>query len=222
MIRSDDLYSLPSNLPIPGDDGACDHLAGLLWPPASLQSTRGTHVSLASVKAEWLVVYCYPRTGLPDQDPPGGIAAWDAIPGARGCTPQACSYRDYHAQLVQHGTEVFGISTQDTEYQREVVDRLHLPFELLSDSELELARALQLPTFSVAGQTLLKRLTLVGRGGRIEKCFYPVFPPNADAENVLRYIRQATAEQVNASAQRCISTLGVTHGRSLERRDISG
>jgi peroxiredoxin len=193
MMRSDDLYSLPLNLPIPVDDGSCNHLAGLSWPSALLRSTRGTYVSLAAVKAVWLVVYCYPQTGLPDKDPPGGLAAWDAIPGARGCTPQACSYRDHHAQLVQYGAHVFGVSTQDTEYQREVVDRLHLPFELLSDSKLELARALQLPTFSVAGQTLIKRLTLVGRGGRIEKCFYPVFPPNADAGNVLKYIYRDTA-----------------------------
>ena len=191
MKRSDDLYSLPPDLPIPIDDSSCDHIAGLLWPSVRLRSTRGTWVSLAAVTAEWLVVYCYPRTGLPDQDPPGGLAAWDAIPGARGCTPQACSYRDHHAELVQHGAHVFDVSTQHTEYQCEVVDRLHLPFELLSDSELELALALQLPTFSVAGQTLIKRLTLVGREGRIDKCFYPVFPPNADAENVLNYIRGA-------------------------------
>jgi peroxiredoxin len=189
MTRSDDLYSLPPNLPIPANDGSCDHLAGSSWPSVLLRSTRGTYVSLAAVRAAWLVVYCYPRTGLPDKDPPGGLAAWDSIPGARGCTPQACSYRDHHAELVQHGAHVFGVSTQDTEYQRDVVDRLHLPFELLSDSELELARALQLPTFSVAGKTLIKRLTLVGREGRIKKCFYPVFPPNADAGNVLRYIR---------------------------------
>jgi peroxiredoxin len=187
-MRSDDVYSLPRDLSIPVDDGSCDHLAGLLWPSVPLRSTRGSYVSLAAVKAAWLVVYFYPRTGLPHLDPPGGLAAWDAIPGARGCTPQACSYRDHHTALVQHEAQVFGVSTQDTEYQREVVNRLHLPFELLSDSELELARALQLPTFSVAGQTLIKRLTLIGRGGRIEKCFYPVFPPNADAGNVLRYI----------------------------------
>jgi peroxiredoxin len=187
-MRSDDLYSLPPDLPIPVDDGSCDHLAGLVWPSVPLRSTRGTYISLAAVKTAWLVVYFYPRTGLPHQNPPGGLAAWDAIPGARGCTPQACSYRDHHAALVQHGAQVFGLSTQDTEYQREVVDRLHLPFDLLSDSELELARTLQLPTFSVAGQMLIKRLTLIGRGGRIEKCFYPVFPPNADAGNVLRYI----------------------------------
>ena len=141
MSRSDDLYSLPPDLPIPADDGSCDHLVGSLWPAVPLRSTRDLYVSLAAVKAEWLVVYCYPRTGLPHDDPPGGLAAWDAVPGARGCTPQACSYRDHHAELVKHGAHVLGVSTQDTEYQREVVDRLHLPFELLSDSKLELARA---------------------------------------------------------------------------------
>jgi peroxiredoxin len=155
--------------------------------------TRGTYVSLAAVKAAWLVVYFYPRTGLPDHGSAGRSRGMGFHSGARAAVLQACSYRDHHAQLVQHGAHVFGVSTQDTEYQREVVNRLHLPFELLSDSELELARALQLPTFSVAGQTLIKRLTLVGRGGRIKKCFYPVFPPNADAGNVLRYNRPDAA-----------------------------
>jgi peroxiredoxin len=190
MSRSDNLHSLPPNLPIPVDDGACAHLPGMSWPSLPLRSTRGTWVSLAAVEAAWLVVYCYPRTGLPDQDPPGGLAAWDSIPGARGCTPQACSYRDHYSELIQRGAQVFGVSTQDTDYQREVVERLHLPFELLSDLELKFAGALRLPTFSVAGQTLIKRLTLVGREGRIERCFYPVFPPDADAGNVLRYVAE--------------------------------
>src|SRR5262245_65408789 len=190
MSRSDDLYLLPPDLPIPRDDGSCDHLAGSMWPALPLRSTRGLYVSLASIKAEWLVVYCYPRTGLPDQDPPGGLAAWDSIPGARGCTPQACSYRDYNSELIQRGAQVFGVSTQDTAYQQEVVERLRLPYELLSDSALELARALRLPTFSVAGQNLIKRLTLIGRRGRIETCLYPVFPPNSDAAKVLRYITE--------------------------------
>src|SRR5215468_3007097 len=136
MMRSDDLYSLPPDLPIPVDDGSCDHLAGLLWPSVPLRSTRGAYVSFAAVKAAWLVVYFYPRTGLPDHDPPGGLAEWDSIPGARGCTPQACAYHNHHAELIKQGAHVFGVRTQDTEYQREVVNRLHLPFELLSDSEL--------------------------------------------------------------------------------------
>ena len=193
MARSDNLYALPTDLPVPLNDGACDHLPGLAWPTPALPSTAGGLVSLANVDAEWLVVYCYPRTGLPDQDPPGGLAAWDSIPGARGCTPQACSYRDYHTHLSRLGATVFGVSTQDTAYQQEVVQRLHLPYELLSDSRLELARALRLPTFSVTGHTLIRRLTLVGRRGRIETCFYPVFPPDADAGNVVRHISEGAA-----------------------------
>jgi peroxiredoxin len=190
MPRSDDLHALPPDLPVPVDDGACRHLPGTTWPEVSLSSTAGRLVSLAAEPADWLVVYCYPRTGLPDRDPPGGLEAWDSIPGARGCTPQACSYRDRHADLLRLGVRVFGVSTQDTAYQREAVDRLHLPYELLSDSRLELAHALRLPTFSVAGHTLLRRLTLIGRRGRIETCFYPVFPPDADAGNVLRYLSE--------------------------------
>jgi peroxiredoxin len=193
MSRSDDLHALPADLPVPVDDGACDHLPGMVWPSVTLPSTRGRRVSLADVSADWLVVYCYPRTGLPDRDPPGGLAAWDSIPGARGCTPQACSYRDHHAELLRHGVEVLGVSTQDTAYQREVVDRLHLGYELLSDAGFELVRALRLPTFSVAGHTVLRRLTLIGRRGRIETCLYPVFPPDADAENVLSVLRGGSA-----------------------------
>src|SRR5262245_40053320 len=134
MPRSDDLYSLPPDLPVPLDDGACEHLPGLSWPEVPLPATSGRLVSLAQARAEWLVVYCYPRAGLPDRDPPGGLAAWDSIPGARGCTPQACSYRDHQSELARFGARVFGVSTQDTSYQREVVERLHLPYELLSDS----------------------------------------------------------------------------------------
>lgn len=190
MTRSDDLYVLPPDLPVPVDDGACDHLPGMLWPAVVLPSTGRGAVALRDVRSEWLVVYCYPRTGLPDQDPPGGLALWDAIPGARGCTPQACSYRDHHAELRALGCSVFGVSTQDTSSQREAAERLHLPFELLSDAALALTRALRLPTFSVAGQTLIRRLTLIGRRERIETCFYPVFPPDGDAEHVLRYLRE--------------------------------
>ena len=191
MTRSDDLYALPEGLPVPVDDGACDHLPGLELPPISLPSTRGRRVSLREVQADWVVVYFYPRTGLPDRDPPGGLRAWDAIPGTRGCTPQACSYRDHHAEMRARGAEVFGVSTQDTAYQQEASTRLHLPFELLSDAGLELTRALRLPTFEVAGMTLVKRLTLIAsRGGRSESCFYPVFPPDADAGRVLAYLQE--------------------------------
>ncbi|HVS12584.1 MAG TPA: peroxiredoxin [Thermoanaerobaculia bacterium] len=131
MNRSDDLHTLPPDLPVPVDDGACDHLPGLPWPSVRLPSTGGTPVALDEVRADWLVVYCYPRTGLPDRDPPGGLEHWDAIPGARGCTPQSCSYRDHHAELRRLGCRVFGVSTQDPADQREAAERLHLPFELL-------------------------------------------------------------------------------------------
>jgi peroxiredoxin len=193
MARSDDLYSLPADIPVPVDDGACDHLPGLELPAVALPSTGGGTVSLDAVEAEWLVVYCYPRTGLPDRDPSGGLAAWDSIPGVRGCTPQACSYRDLHGELARLGARVFGVSTQDTEYQREASARLRLPYELLSDARLELTRALRLPTFTIAGHMVIRRLTLIARRGRIETCFYPVFPPDADADNVLRFLRDSRA-----------------------------
>jgi len=193
MARSDDLYAVPAALPVPQDDGACAHLPGRRWPAVSLRSTRDRRVDLSTIDANWLVVYCYPRTGVPDREALGGTAAWNAIPGARGCTPQSCAYRDHYAELQALGAEVFGLSTQDTEYQQEAAARLHLPFELLSDASLELTRALALPTFVVEGQTLLRRLTLIGRRGRIETCFYPVFPPDADADNVVRYLREHAA-----------------------------
>ena len=137
------------------------------------------------------VVYAYPRTGEPDKDPPPG---WDAIPGARGCTPQSCAFRDHFEELRRAGaSEVFGLSTQDTGYQREVAERLHLPFELLSDAKLELTRALELPTFEVAGMTLIKRLTMILRDGAIEHVFYPVFPPDRNAGVVLAWLAGKSA-----------------------------
>ena len=193
MPRSDDLYTLPAGLPIPADDGACDHLPGRPWPAIALPSTDGGTVGLAEVDVDWQILYCYPRTGRPDRDPPGGLRQWDAIPGSRGCTPQACAYRDAHAELRALGGRIFGISTQETADQREAAERLHLPFPLLSDRHLELARALRLPTFEVEGLTLIRRLTLVGRRERIERCFYPVFPPDADADRVLQYLRARLA-----------------------------
>ena len=195
MARSDDLYTLPTGLPIPVDDGACDHLHGTRWPALDLPSTGGGTVAIADVDTDWQVLYFYPRTGQPDRDPPGGLKQWDAIPGSRGCTPQACAYRDHHAELRGLGARVYGVSTQDTAYQAEAGGRLHLPFALLSDEHLELARALRLPTFVVAGQTLIKRLTLVGDRERIERCFYPVFPPDEDAQNVLGYLRGRRAHR---------------------------
>ena len=189
MTRSDDLYTLPAGLPVPVDDGACDHLPGLELPDLALPATSGRAVELRSLGPGWTVLYCYPRTGVPDEDPPGGLAAWDAIPGARGCTPQSCSYRDHHGELRDLGAQVFGLSTQTTSYQREMADRLHLPFAVLSDAELRFATALRLPTFTVAGFTLIQRLTLLVRGGRIDKFFYPVFPSDADAPRVVEWLR---------------------------------
>jgi peroxiredoxin len=136
-MRTDDLYSLPENLPVPEDDGACDHLRGSMIPSIGLKATSRSIVDLSKEGRPWLVVYCYPLTGRPDREPPGGIAAWNAIPGARGCTPQSCSYRNHFAELTSLGATVYGLSTQDTEYQAEAVQRLHLPFALLSDAQLD-------------------------------------------------------------------------------------
>ena len=158
-------------------------------PPVSLRATDGSTVRLDEPVPGWTIVFAYPRTGEPDADPPGGLAAWDAIPGARGCTPQACAYRDHHAELVAAGARVFGLSTQDTAYQTEMAERLHLPFPVLSDEDLALTRALGLPTFEHAGLTLLKRHTLVIRAATIEHVFYPVFPSDRDAAQVLDWLR---------------------------------
>jgi len=177
-------YELPNNLPAPEDDGAADHLPGMRLPPVSLASTSGGVVDLSALPGR-TVVYCYPMTGRPDRSLPTG---WDEIPGARGCTPQSCSFRDHHAELRALGAGVFGLSTQDTDYQREAATRLHLPFALLSDAELAFAGALGMPTFEVEGMVLLKRLTLVIDEGWIEKVFYPVFPPDRSAEEVVEWL----------------------------------
>lgn len=187
MLRADDVHSLPPDLPVPPDDGACNHLRGLRLPPIALVSTAGECVDLSAVSGR-TVVYCYPRTGRPDQALPTG---WNAIPGARGCTPQACAFRDHHAALLALGvTAIYGLSTQDTPYQREAVERLHLPFALLSDERREFARALKLPTFEVDGMVLIKRLTLIARDGVIEKVFYPVFPSDRNAGDVTDWLTQ--------------------------------
>lgn len=184
MTRSDNLYALPDDLPAPQDDGACAHLVGLPVPAIPLPATDGGRVDLATLPGR-TVVYAYPRTGRPDQEPPTG---WDSIPGARGCTPESCGFRDHHAELQGLGAAVFGLSTQDTDYQQEAVVRLHLPFALLSDAGLRFATALRLPTFSVGGMTLIRRLTLVLRDGVIEHVFYPVFPPDTHAEAVVAWL----------------------------------
>jgi len=184
MARSDNLYELPKDLPVPVDDGACDHLPGIRIPSLPLMSTAGRLVDLAALRGR-TVLYCYPRTGRPDRDPPQG---WNEIPGARGCTPQSCAFRDHHRELQGLGARVFGLSTQSAEYQKEAAERLHLPFELLSDSELAFARALRLPTFEIAGLVLIKRLTLILSNGKIEKLFYPVFPPDKNAQEVTAWL----------------------------------
>lgn len=183
------LHEIPEGLPQPVDDGACDHLPGMRLPAVPLSSTAGGLVDLSAL-AGTSVVYCYPLTGRPDLALPPG---WDEIPGARGCTPQSCAFRDHHAGLRALGARVFGLSTQDTGYQREAVDRLHLPFALLSDEKLEFARALRLPTFRTGGATLIKRLTLVVEDGEILTVFYPVFPPGRNAEEVVSWLSERAA-----------------------------
>lgn len=169
---------------MPTDDGACAHLIGVTVPSLALPTTDGRMVNLAALPGR-TVVYGYPRTGQPGQALPTG---WDAIPGARGCTPEACGFRDHHAELQALGARVFGLSTQDRPYQQEVVTRLHLPFALISDAELRLTTALRLPTFTVDGMTLIRRLTLVLRDGVIAHVFYPVFPPDTHAEAVTAWL----------------------------------
>jgi peroxiredoxin len=188
-MRTDNLYQLPAGLPVPVDDGAAQHLLGLALPPVALASTSGGFVSLDDPTISLVVVYCYPRTGRPDAIALGGTERWNAIPGARGCTPQSCAYRDHYQELRRLGASVYGLSTQTTEYQREAVIRLQLPFALLSDASGEFSASLRLPWFEVEGVRLLKRLTLVIRQGHILHSVYPVFPPDRDAETVITWIR---------------------------------
>lgn len=175
-----------SAIPAPPDDGAASHLAGMMLPPIALLATDGRSVTLAALPGR-SVVYAFPRTGQPGQALPDG---WDMIPGARGCTPQSCAFRDHFAELREAGAaHVFGLSTQDTAYQREAADRLHLPFPLLTDANLAFTAALRLPTLQVDGMTLLRRLALVADAGRITHVFYPVFPPDRNAGDVLAWLR---------------------------------
>jgi peroxiredoxin len=176
---------LPDDLPVPEDDGATDHLRGTPLPAVALPSTDGEPVRLDSLPG-LSVVFAYPRTGRPGEEPPGGEEDWNAIPGARGCTPEACSFRDERARFAERGARIFGLSTQDTDYQLEVIERLHLPYPLLSDAGLELSHALDLPTFEAGGMTLIRRLTLIVRDGTIADVVYPVFPPDQGAELALQ------------------------------------
>jgi peroxiredoxin len=185
VARADDLHTIPEDLPVPEDDGAADHLINAVVPAIALKATTGGTIRLEQLEGR-TVVFCYPRTGRPDEELPPG---WNAIPGARGCTPEACGFRDAHRQFEELGVRVLALSTQSSDYQAEMADRLHLPFPVLSDERLELTTALGLPTFETSGWTLLKRLTMVIDDGRIERVFYPVFPPDTHAGDVLDWLR---------------------------------
>jgi len=182
------LSQVPEDLPVPEDDGAAAHLLGTKLPDLALLATDGSTIRLSDLPGRQ-VIYIYPMTGRPDVQLPDG---WATIPGARGCTPQSCSFRDHFAELEALNTGVFGLSAQDSDYQREARDRLQLPFQLLSDTQLSLKHELGLPTFIAAGMELFKRLTLIAVDGQIVKVFYPVFPPNRSADDVLDWLRSTT------------------------------
>jgi peroxiredoxin len=176
-----DVYALPPGLPVPEDDGACDHLVGLSLPDLSLDSSHGL-TNLRDVD----VLYVYPRAGRPGR---AMLRGWDAIPGARGCTPQSCAFRDHHGELAALRVRVAGLSAQDLDDQLEFAARNAMPFPVIADPELRLAAALGLPTFQVEGLTLYKRVTVVARAGAIAKVFYPVFPPDENAAEVVAWLR---------------------------------
>jgi peroxiredoxin len=198
-----DLHRLPPDLPVPVDDGACDHLPGAQVPSVRLQSTAGRWVELEEIAAHPTVWFFYPRTG--EAGKPAG-PAWDAIPGARGCTPQSCGFRDRSREFGALGVAVYGISTQETAYQREFVERNHVPFEMLSDRDLSLTRALRLPTFEYPVErggpsTVIKRMAWYVERGRIERIWYPVFPPDRNAETVLGWLRERARQLPGAGAE---------------------
>jgi peroxiredoxin len=180
-----DPTTLPADLPVPEDDGAADHLDGAAFPSVRLETTSG-ELDLAEIATGLLVLYVYPRTGRPGVQPPPG---WDETPGARGCTPQSCGYRDHGAELRELGATVVGLSAQSIDDQREAAERLGLPQTVAADPELRLAEALRLPTFEFEGRRLYKRLALVAKRGRIVKVFYPVFPPDENAADVAAWLR---------------------------------
>jgi peroxiredoxin len=185
VAQAHDPTVLPADIPAPVDDGAARHLAGMRVADIALAATGGGAVNLSKLAGR-TVLYIYPRTGRPGQALPTG---WDGIPGARGCTPQSCGFRDHHAELARLGVRhLYGLSTQDTAYQQEAVDRLHLPFALLSDEKLQFAKAMRLPTFSVDGMTLIKRMAWIVDDGVITHVFYPVFPPDKNAEEVAAWL----------------------------------
>lgn len=186
-----ELTDLPPNLPVPVDDGAADHLTGLAMPEVALHSTDGGLVGISALAADRCVLFIYPRMGRPGEELPSG---WDATPGARGCTPQSCAFRDRHDAFRDQGYAVAGLSSQSPDEQAEAVERLHLPFQLLSDPDLELASRIALPTFQIAGMRLYKRTTLVVEQGTIAKVFYPIFPPQHNAEEVLTWLARGRPE----------------------------
>jgi peroxiredoxin len=179
------LNQLPTDLPIPQDDGSTNHLRGMRLPHISLKTTYGKTIDFGDIKGKF-VIYCYPMTGQPNVALPDG---WDQIPGARGCTPQSCSFRDHYQEFQALGTEVVGLSVQSTEYQKEMADRLHLPFPVASDANYEFQKALNMPTFVAAGMTLLKRVTLITNNGVIEAVHYPIFPSDSDPAWVIDYLK---------------------------------
>jgi peroxiredoxin len=195
-VAAQDPYVLPEGLPVPEDDGACDHLVGLAVPDLTLPSSTGP-VNLGDLASERLVLYVYPRAGRPGRPPPPG---WDEIPGARGCTPQSCAFRDHAAELAAHGARVAGLSAQSLEDQVEFAERNRMPFPIVSDERLELASALRLPTFEVEGSTLYKRVTLVAERSEIVKVLYPVFPPDRNAEDVFAWLARSDLSDANSNA----------------------
>lgn len=184
-----DLSKLPDDLPVPVDDGACAHLTGTRMPSVPLLATSGETVDLGTLPGT-IVVYFYPMIGRPDSP---ALVGWDEIPGARGCTPQSCSFRDHQAELNRFGAKVFGVSAQSFEDQKEARARLHLPFELLNDSGFVLEEAMRLPTFEYAQLRLIKRISVIAVGGVIRKVFYPVFPPDRNAEAVIDWLGNTSA-----------------------------
>lgn len=185
----DVIFTIPTDLPIPLDDGACDHLENMRIPNVSLWSTDDQEINLSRLSG-WNVIFCYPMTGRPGVAIPEG---WVQIPGAAGCTPQACSYRDNHTELKRNGVGVYGISTQTSEAQKEASSRLGLPYPLLSDADHSLSSALKLPLLEVGGLKLIKRLTLILKNGVIKKCFYPVFPPDKNVVEVIAWLSENQA-----------------------------
>jgi peroxiredoxin len=177
-----DLYTLPDGLPAPEDDGAADHLPGLMVPSLVLESSQG----LVDVSS-FTVLYVYPRTGRPGVP---SLPGWDAFPGARGCTPQSCAFRDHAAELAELGATVAGLSAQRLDDQVEFAERNHMPYPVIADPQLRLRDELRLPTFEIAGHTLYKRLAWIAREGRIAHVLYPVFPPDRNAGDVVEWLRR--------------------------------